>query len=610
MAMYADHVKQFECDVLVVGGGQAGGFAAIKATEAGAKVILVDKGQVGKANQTAACNYFSIYDEKVHDIDAWKAFNHGKCDYTDNQDWVEIAFKESKARWDDLVSWGIDIYKWDKHGDVYVSPANVDDGGDPVIMPFRDKIVVDKDQPLNIYPFSQIRFPHRKNAEVIRRQCVKMGIQMVERVTITDLIRQNGRVVGAVGLCADDEDFYVFRANAVILASGAAGMKAVGIPTMTTTGDADAMGYRAGCEVTGKEWNDHHCVRADFPAWPWSGVDRDRLRSYRHKGCRFEWLGGGLPKYNSLGEKVGQFVNVKYWAMIDAAEAHEGHAPIYWEVINGAPEFLKMNHSPKDYPRAKVDEDAAKIGRVRMVFGRALGQSYHVSDGLWPTSFDCTTQVEGLYAAGDCLGARPGYAGAGYALTFCAVTGARAGTAAAKAVLGRRAPALSQEEIEKYEDITFGPMKRHGGFGPDWVLQIIQNTMFPYYVLIIKNGDRLKAALAQIEFVRDHLVPMLYATDTHELRKCHEIRSIVLCAEMKLKVSLERKESRWEHFREDYPYRDDKNYLCWFKCSQGADGKMVISREEIPQQMHPDETVPYEKRYPVELPHEERYDHF
>lgn len=607
--MFADHITEIKCDVLVVGGGMAGGFAAIKAREVGSNVVLVDKGQVGKACQTAACNYYLIYEPEKHDMEAWLAHNHAKSEYTDNMDWAKVVFSESKARWDEFVEWGAMIYKWDKYGTVYISPAKEDDGGEPVIMPYRDKIVVNKEEPLNCYPFSQIRFPGRKNAEVIRSAVLKAGVKLVERVMITDLIKEDGRIVGAVGISADNEDFYVFRTKSVILCAGASGLKATGIPTMTTTGDADAMAYRVGCEITGKEWNDPHCARADFPAWQWSDMDRDRFRSYRELHGKFESTGGGVPKYNAEGQKIGQAINVKYWAMNEAAEAHAGRAPIWWEVTSAAPEFMIMNRSPKGYPRTEQDDDAQKRGRVRMVYGRGLGQSYHVSDGVWSDDLDCSTQVKGLYAAGDCLGIRPGYSGAGFSLAVCAVTGARAGSAAAEYAASAADWELSDEVLREYEEITFGPMKRKGGFGADWVTQNIQNVMFPYYVLLIKNKDRLEAALAQIEFISRHLVPKLQANDMHELRKCHEVRSMVLNAEMKLRASLERKESRWEHYREDYPYRDDKNWLAWIKLGKDENGDMRVTKVPIPEYMHPDKTQAYEKRYPVVLPEEERYDH-
>ena len=113
----------------------------------------------------------------------------------------------------------------------------------------------------------------------------------------------------------------------------------------------------------------------------------------------------------------------------------------------------------------------------------------------------------------------------------------------------------------------------------------------------------MKAALTNIEFIRDNIVPKLWARDIHELRLAHEVRNIVLHAELKLKVKMYRKESRWTHFREDYPLRDDKNWLCWIKIKE-VDGEPVFTKVPIPDKWKPDPTVPYAARYAYAFPNE------
>ena len=148
----------------------------------------------------------------------------------------------------------------------------------------------------------------------------------------------------------------------------------------------------------------------------------------------------------------------------------------------------------------------------------------------------------------------------------------------------------------------FAPLERHGGFSPRWVTQMLQNTMFPYYVSFVKHGDRLQAALTNVEFFRDHLVPRLFAGDRHELRLVHETANMVLNAEMKLRASLFRTESRGCHYREDYPRRDDE-WLAWVLIRE-EDGQMRLTKEPIPEEWRPDPGVPYEERYPLRYPGE------
>ena len=67
-------------------------------------------------------------------------------------------------------------------------------------------------------------------------------------------MKYNGRIAGAVGFSPDNDDTYIFQTKAIVLAAGNGGMKNCGIRTNTTTGDAQAMAYRIGWAVTGKEW--------------------------------------------------------------------------------------------------------------------------------------------------------------------------------------------------------------------------------------------------------------------------------------------------------------------------------------------------------------------
>ena len=133
---------------------------------------------------------------------------------------------------------------------------------------------------------------------------------------------------------------------------------------------------------------------------------------------------------------------------------------------------------------------------------------------------------------------------------------------------------------------------------------MLQNTMLPYYIMYVKHGDRMQAALTLVEFYRDHLVPKLLANDPHELRLAHETRNMVLNAEMRLRASLMRKESRGCHYREDYPRRDDENWLAWVLLKE-QDGEMVTIKEPVPREWRPNPGMPYRERYPFRLPGED-----
>lgn len=492
-----------------------------------------------------------------------------------------------------MAKWGMKSWRYDKNGNAYLAPINGSDDercpGEPEEDVITNYLI------------------HNRYHWRLRSLFQNNGGTIVDRVMVTDLIQQDGHIAGAIGFSPDDDDTYIFQAKAIVLAAGNGGIKNCGIRTNTTTGDAQAMAYRLGCAVTGKEWADQHGSRGDFPAYPWTGNDRNPYYNKNDETCKT--LADHLPMYNIEGKKIDstrpnlkEFHPLPFNAIAMAYEAHCGRGPLFYKV-DGNPDTAPMNHNPSNEPRDEIDEQAMEQGMVRMSMGRAMGQSYHLSDGVWSDGTDCETQIPGLYAAGDCLGARSAYPMAGFAAAFCAVSGARAGTNAAGFAKASGDFTLPGEEVQRLKNILWAPKKRKGGFTPKWALQVIQNTVTPYWVLLYKREDRLQSALNTIEFLRDHVIPQLTANDNHELRLAHELRNIILHMEMKLKVSMFRKESRWYHYREDYPLRDDENWLCWIKV-QEVDGEMTMIKVPVPEKWRPDPSKPYAERYPVAFPNE------
>ena len=69
-----------------------------------------------------------VFVPERHNLDAWVKSGYVVNEYLDNQEWIEIVFRESLDRWNDLCSWGLESYKWDKDGKVFISPASKNDG--------------------------------------------------------------------------------------------------------------------------------------------------------------------------------------------------------------------------------------------------------------------------------------------------------------------------------------------------------------------------------------------------------------------------------------------------------------------------------------------------
>jgi succinate dehydrogenase/fumarate reductase flavoprotein subunit len=129
-------------------------------------------------------------------------------------------------------------------------------------------------------------------------------------------------------------------------------------------------------------------------------------------------------------------------------------------------------------------------------------------------------------------------------------------------------------------------------------LSRIQETIFPYEVLQVRHEKRLQAALTMIEFFRDHFLPKLKAFDLHDLKKAHEVRNLVLGAEMIIRASLLRKESRGCFYREDYPERDE-NWLKWIALKE-ENGMMKFWTVPVPKKSWGDISLPRDERYPLQ----------
>ena len=118
---------------------------------------------------------------------------------------------------------------------------------------------------------------------------------------------------------------------------------------------------------------------------------------------------------------------------------------------------------------------------------------------------------------------------------------------------------------------------------PENALMTLQEAIHAYPVYILRNDSAMKKALVEVERIRDAVVPYLRAYDPHYLRLVHEIRNMVLCAEMYLRSAPERKESRFGGLREDYPYMDNMNWLKWIFVKKDPEtGRMKSWIEDIP----------------------------
>ncbi|MGN1406685.1 MAG: hypothetical protein ACI4WM_10450, partial [Erysipelotrichaceae bacterium] len=175
---------------------------------------------------------------------------------------------------------------------------------------------------------------------------------------------------------------------------------------------------------------------------------------------------------------------------------------------------------------------------------------------------------------------------------------------AAEYALSATLTKISDEKLSEVTEEINAPLNVASGFDPNWARDMLQSIMAPYWVLVTKNETNLSAALSQVLAMKETVMPKLMAASTHDLRLCHEMKHKILSAEMKLRASLARKETRGLNYRSDYPYRDDKNFLCLMLVSKQADGSMAVNKEPVKDEWKGDLNADYADRYGYYFPGE------
>jgi succinate dehydrogenase/fumarate reductase flavoprotein subunit len=560
----APQKADFVCDILVVGGGFAGLTAAVTAREAGHSVVLIDKGRPGYSGLSPFVSSHRWFDPEMGDnADFVRERMLRGGQYIGNMNWTDVWIRESKGVYEKLRDLGM----LDRYGRAAETGyfEKLDYTG------YRETIS---------------NYDRHARAKKILEE---KGVEIREHTMVTNVIRQGSRVVGAIGFHVPSGAIVTCHAKAVILCMGGGVYKPAGWPTSGISFDGIGIGYRLGLPIIGQEFDDFHVTDSNEPANAFVANGWTYLENI--------WFTGGDWSKESTRSVAGAIES----SIQKVQAALEGIVPWDGTRVEEGTNLAGTKSGRADDIRSGKRNSTIPKGDA---YGCAAGFGMHLTNGVFCGLDDTVgfTGIPGLYVAGDGINGGPiagaQYAGGrGFTSNFVSVQGKRAAEAASNYAKTIQLEKIDRATVAGETRQIMAPTNLKKGFSANWALDCLQGIMAPAWTLILKSKDCLNAALTQVTFMRDNILPKLQAVNTHDLRLCHEMRNKVLQAEMKLRAGLAREESRGAHYRIDFPYRDDRNFLCYLALNQGDQGKMTVSRIDVKDEWKGDLTEDYASRY-------------
>ena len=584
----------FEHDVLIIGAGGAGLRAAIEASAAGVSVGLVCKSLLGKAHTVMAEGGIAAALANVDERDNWKvhfADTMRGGQYVNNWRMAELHAKEAPDRVRELEAWGA---VFDRTKDGRILQRNF--GG-------------------HKYP----RLAHvgdRTGLEMIRTlqdHGVHQGIDVHMEQTILSLLKDGERVVGAFGYERERGRFKIFRAKAVVLATGGIG-RAYKITSNSWeyTGDGHALAYDAGAELLDMEFIQFHPTGM---VWPPSvmgilvteGVRGDGGILTNNKGRRFmfddipenyrtqtadnEEEGWRYCQGDKNARRPPELLTRDHVSRCIVREVKEGrgspHGGVFLDIswvrkkLPNAEEYIKRK-LPSMYHQFKQLADI-DITKVPMEVGPT---THYIMGGVRVDPDTQMSRVAGLFAAGECAA---GINGAnrlgGNSLSDLLVFGKRAGEFAAKFAKENSLGNVDNAKVDVAAREALAPFEQSGGKNPYEVQQNLQEIMQDS-VGIVRHESEMKSALEHLgKFWQD--VKRVGITGNREFNPgwhtALDLKNLLTVSEAIARAALERRESRGAQFREDYPNKDDAFGKVNTIVSKAADGSMQVRLEPLPE---------------------------
>ena len=591
--------ETLEYDVLIIGAGGAGLRAAIEASVAGVKVGLVCKSLLGKAHTVMAEGGMAAALANVDDRDSWKvhfADTMRGGQYVNNWRMAELHAKEAPDRVRELEAWGA---VFDRTPDGKILQRNF--GG-------------------HRYP----RLAHvgdRTGLELIRTlqdHGIHQGIEVQMEHTMITLLKDGDRVTGAFGYDRERGRFKIFRAKAIVLATGGLGRAyKISSNSWDCTGDGQSLAYHAGAELVDMEFVQFHPTGMIWPPSVMGMLVTEGVRGeggvLRNKEGRrfmFDDIPDNYKAQTADNEEEGwrycagdrnarrpaELLTRDHVARCIMREVKAGrgspHGGVFLDIswikekIPNAAEHIKrklpsMYHQFLQLANVDITREPMEVGPT----------THYIMGGVRVNSDTQMSTVLGLFAAGEVTA---GLHGAnrlgGNSLSDLIVFGKRAGEFAAKFAQEHGAGRVNDDQIEEAARTALEPFNRGASIGGNaegpYQVHYDLQEMMQNLVGIVRREEEMHRAVDGIGKLRERAKQVAVHGHREFNPGWHtalDLKHLLTVSEAITRSAIERKESRGGHFRDDFPNKDAVAGRMNVVVSKSANGTMQVRRQPIPE---------------------------
>jgi len=598
-----DEEREIDADVLVLGGGIAGCWAAISAARKGLNVAMVEKGAtIRSGGGGGGCDH-------------WYYPVTGPYSKVDPDNFAQLLVN-SQGGYDCGIARDIQCREaYDTLLELEKMGGKVRDTEDEFKgAEFRDEetklmFAYDYDNKIIARVWGSTFKP------ALKKECDRLGVNIYDRVMLTSLLTEGGiqgaRVVGATGFNDRTGEFMVFKAKATILCT--ANMQAIWTFSSETTagqtfrsrtvcGDGTAMAWRAGAALNVMERTAAMVGRITGHCYPAYGTGNPNNTWYP---CTMvDENGKELPYVDKDGNIIsdvsqrlrpgsrlmrGTMANIDWNAIREGVIKGEYALPFYAD-LPGMPEMerriiwgMMVGEEGSSeivlntYEASGFRSDKDQLQSYQMIAAQASPQFRSVDGGSARggvlVDWDLKTTLEGLYCAGDQI----------YTCHYhstAATTGRYAGRKAADYAMQANEAVISRDQVAVEKTRVYAPINRSDGI--EWkelhaaIARAMQNYCSQY-----KTEALLNLGLDYLKDIEETWVPTLYALDPHKLMRGLEDTSILTCAQIIVQASLARKASsnHLDFHRLDYPEVDPPEWAKYITIRQ-ENGK--VKTEDLP----------------------------